>query len=777
MTGTGGTGPSISIPDARNVLELDIGGMTCASCAARIEKKLNRMPGVEASVNYATERARVSLPEGTDVAAAIATVEATGYTAALPAPPQQVSPAGDEAAPPVDHEMISLRQRLQISAALTIPVVALSMIPALQFTYWQWACLALASPVVVWGAWPFHRAAYVNARHGATTMDTLISIGVSAAYLYSLWALFLGGAGMTGMTMTGSVLSPSDDLVPHIYLETAAAVTVFVLLGRYLEARAKRSSGEALRALLDMGAKEVAVLRGGGEQRIPIGDLLVDEEFVVRPGEKVATDGVVVSGTSAIDASMLTGEPVPVEVGPGDAVVGATINAGGRLVVRATRVGADTQLAQMARLVSAAQAGKAPVQRLADRVSAVFVPVVIGLSLFTLVAWLATGHTPQAAFSAAVAVLIIACPCALGLATPTALLVGTGRGAQMGILIRGPEVLESTRRVDTIVLDKTGTLTSGQMQVVGVHAAAGVSDSDVLAMAGAVEDASEHPVGEAIAAAAAQRVVDLVDQVDRIDHQEPSAPAVRDFRATPGLGVEGLVGGRHVVAGRPEWMAQQWGMVLPDDLRAHLEAAQHLGRTAVAVGWDGAARGVIEVADTVKPTSAHAVAELRALGLSPVLLTGDNPLAARAIADEVGITEVIAGVLPEGKVDAVRDLQQRGCVVAMVGDGVNDAAALATADLGIAMGTGTDVAIAAADLTLVRGDPRAAVDAIRLSRRTLRIIKGNLFWAFAYNVAAIPMAMLGLLNPFIAGAAMAFSSVFVVTNSLRLRNFRSVTGA
>ena len=777
MTGAGGTGPSISIPDARNVLELEIGGMTCASCAARIEKKLNRMPGVEASVNYATERARVSLPEGTDVAAAIATVEATGYTAVLPAPLQQSSTAGEDAAPPVDNEMVSLRQRLQISAALTIPVVALSMIPMLQFTYWQWACLALASPVVVWGAWPFHRAAYVNARHGATTMDTLISIGVSAAYLYSLWALFLGGAGMTGMTMTGSVLSPSDDLVPHIYLETAAAVTVFVLLGRYLEARAKRSSGEALRALLDMGAKEVAVLRGGVEQRIPIGDLLVDEEFVVRPGEKVATDGVVVSGTSAIDASMLTGEPVPVEVGPGDAVVGATINAGGRLVVRATRVGADTQLAQMARLVSAAQAGKAPVQRLADRVSAVFVPVVIGLSLFTLVAWLATGHSPQAAFSAAVAVLIIACPCALGLATPTALLVGTGRGAQMGILIRGPEVLESTRRVDTIVLDKTGTLTSGQMQVVGVHAAAGVSDSDVLAMAGAVEDASEHPVGEAIAAAAAQRVVDLVDQIDRIDHQMSDAPAVRDFRATPGLGVEGLVGGRHVVAGRPEWLAQQWGMVLPDDLRAHLEAAQHLGRTAVAVGWDGAARGVIEVADTVKPTSALAVAELRALGLSPVLLTGDNPLAARAIADEVGIADVIAGVLPEGKVDAVRDLQQRGRVVAMVGDGVNDAAALATADLGIAMGTGTDVAIAAADLTLVRGDPRAAVDAIRLSRRTLRIIKGNLFWAFAYNVAAIPMAMLGLLNPFIAGAAMAFSSVFVVTNSLRLRNFRSVTGA
>jgi Cu+-exporting ATPase len=767
MTGATGSATPVSIPDARHVLELDIGGMTCASCAARIEKKLNRMPGVEASVNYATERARVTLPEGTDVAAAIATVEATGYTAVLPEPPAQRSPADDEgAAAPEAPETVALRQRLQISAALTIPVVALSMIPALQFVYWQWAALALASPVVVWGAWPFHRAAYVNARHGATTMDTLISIGVSAAYVYSLWALFLGGAGMSGMTMTGSVLSPGDDLVPHIYLETAAAVTVFVLLGRYLEARAKRRSGQALRALLDMGAKEVAVLRGGVEQRIAISDLLVDEEFVVRPGEKVATDGVVLSGTSAIDASMLTGEPVPVEVGPGDAVVGATLNAGGRLVVRATRVGADTQLAQMARLVSAAQAGKAPVQRLADRISAVFVPVVIALSLLTLGVWLATGNPTQAAFSAAVAVLIIACPCALGLATPTALLVGTGRGAQMGILIRGPEVLESTRRVDTIVLDKTGTLTTGRMQVVGVHAAQGGSQADVLAMAGAVEDPSEHPIGEAIAAAATAEAA-----------SGSAAVVVVDFRANPGLGVEGLVAGRHVVAGRPEWLAEQWGMVLPDGLRASLEAAQALGRTAVAVGWDGAARGVIEVSDTVKPSSAQAVAELRSLGLSPVLLTGDNPRAAGAIAAEVGISEVIAGVLPEGKVQAVRELQQRGRVVAMVGDGVNDAAALATADLGIAMGTGTDVAIAAADLTLVRGDPRAAVDAIRLSRRTLRIIKGNLFWAFAYNVAAVPMAMLGLLNPFIAGAAMAFSSVFVVTNSLRLRSFRSVTGA
>jgi Cu+-exporting ATPase len=759
----------LGLPDARRSVELEIGGMTCSSCAARIEKKLNRMPGVQASVNYATERATVLLPEGVDPADAIATVEATGYRAALPEPvtPQPATDgAGEQPSSPAEArhaaEMAALRQRLLVSAALTIPVVLLSMVPALQFTYWQWATLTLASPVVVWGAWPFHRAALVNARHGAATMDTLISVGVTAAYLWSLWALFLGGAGMTGMTMTGSVLAPADDGMPHIYLETAAAVTTFLLLGRYLEARAKHRSGEALRALLSMGAKDAAVLRDGHEVRVPIDQLVVGDRFVVRPGEKVATDGVVEEGTSAVDASMLTGEPVPVEVGPGDAVVGATINAGGRVVVRATRVGADTQLAQMGRLVEAAQSGKAPVQRLADRVSAVFVPVVLVLSLLTLTGWLVTGHDAQSAFTAAVAVLIIACPCALGLATPTALLVGTGRGAQLGILIRGPEVLESTRRVDTIVLDKTGTLTEGRMQVVGVHAAAGGDDAQVLALAGALEHHSEHPIGRAIAAAAGAAAGDAAGLAE-----------VADFQATAGLGVQGVVAGRLVAAGRPSWLAEQWAITLPADMQGRIAQAESAGRTAVAVAWDGAVHGVIEVSDTVKPTAREAIASLRDLGLTPVLLTGDNTRAARTVADDLRIDQVVAEVLPAGKVAAVRTLQEQGRVVAMVGDGVNDAAALAQADLGIAMGTGTDVAIAAADLTLVGGDPRATVDAIRLSRRTLRTIQGNLFWAFAYNVAAIPAAIAGLLNPFVAGAAMAFSSVFVVTNSLRLRRFRS----
>ncbi|MCU0301604.1 MAG: heavy metal translocating P-type ATPase [Candidatus Nanopelagicales bacterium] len=775
----------LGLPDARRAIELEIGGMTCASCAARIEKKLNRMPGVEASVNYATERARVLLPDGLDVGEAIATVEATGYTATLPAPPVE-EPDEGRALPPGEArhlaEMAALRQRLVISAALTIPVVLLSMVPALQFTYWQWATLTLASPVYAWGAWPFHRAAVVNARHGAATMDTLISVGVTAAYLWSLWALFLGGAGITGMTMTGSVLAPADDGMPHIYLETAAAVTTFLLLGRYLEARAKHRSGEALRALLSMGAKDAGVLRDDGsgprEVRVPIDELVVGDRFVVRPGEKVATDGVVEEGTSAVDASMLTGEPVPVEVGPGDTVVGATINAGGRLLVRATRVGADTQLAQMARLVEQAQSGKAPVQRLADRVSSVFVPIVLVLSLLTLLGWLATGHDAQSAFTAAVAVLIIACPCALGLATPTALLVGTGRGAQLGILIRGPEVLESTRRVDTIVLDKTGTLTEGRMQVVEVHATAGADRDEVLAVAGAVEEHSEHPIGRAIAAAAAGQRAEAVAHptahpTARMPGRTGGPVPVDEFRATAGLGVEGVLAGRHVAAGRPSWLSEQWALPMPEDLGVRVQQAESAGRTAVAVAWDGAVHGIVEVADTVKPTAPEAISRLRGLGLTPVLLTGDNVRAARAVGDDLGIDQVVAGVLPAGKVDAVRDLQEQGRVVAMVGDGVNDAAALAQADLGIAMGTGTDVAIAAADLTLVGGDPRATVDAIRLSRRTLRTIQGNLFWAFAYNVAAIPAAIAGLLNPFLAGAAMAFSSVFVVTNSLRLRRFRS----
>ena len=750
---------------ATSTVDLQIGGMTCASCAARIEKKLGRMPGVTASVNYATGNAHVELPAGTDVDDAIATVEATGYRAWLPQPaasptdPGAVS--GGAATDPEDVEVRSLRQRLAISTALTAPVLALAMVPALQFTYWQWLSLTLGAPVVVWGAWPFHRAAWANLRHGAATMDTLISVGVSAAFGWSLYALFLGGAGMPGVRMSFELVPQPGAGGMDIYLEVASAVTVFILAGRYLEARAKKRSGAALRALMELGAKDVAVLREGREQRIPIGGLVVGDHFVVRPGEKVATDGRVVEGSSAVDASMLTGESVPVEVGPGDEVVGATVNAGGRLVVRATRVGADTQLAQIARLVETAQSGKAPVQRLADRVSAVFVPVVIALAVGTLVLWLAVGAGAEAAFTAAVAVLIIACPCALGLATPTALLVGTGRGAQLGILIKGPQILESTRRVDTVLLDKTGTVTTGRMSLVDVVPAAGVDEEQLLALAGAVEDASEHPVAAAIAAAARDRVGDL--------------PPVEEFAATQGLGVAGVVNGHAVVAGRASWLADQWSVALDAPLQDARDRAEQAGRTVIAVGWDGAVRGILVVADTVKPTSAPAVAELTELGLRPVLLTGDNERAARTVAAEVGIAEVIAEVLPGQKADIVRRLQDDGRVVAMIGDGVNDAAALAQADLGIAMGTGTDVAIHAGDLTLVRGDLRAAADAIRLSRRTLRVIKANLFWAFAYNVAALPLAMAGLLNPLIAGAAMAFSSVFVVTNSLRLRRFHAAS--
>ncbi len=733
-------------------VELAIGGMTCASCANRIERKLNKLDGVTATVNYATEKARVEAPGGVDPATLVAQVEAAGYTAELPRP---AASREDEA--PEDDPTRPLRNRLITSAVLAVPVIALSMVPALQFTYWQWISLALAGPVVTWAAWPFHRAAWANLRHGAATMDTLISMGVVAAFAWSLYALLFGTAGVPGMTHPFELTISSSDGAANIYLEVAAGVTTFILAGRYFEARSKRRAGAALRALLELGAKDVAVLRHGTEVRIPIDQLAVGDRFVVRPGEKVATDGVVDEGTSAVDASMLTGESVPVEVGPGDAVVGATVNAGGRLVVRATRVGSDTQLAQMAKLVEDAQNGKAAAQRLADRISGVFVPIVIGLAVVTLGFWLGTGAGAAAAFTAAVAVLIIACPCALGLATPTALLVGTGRGAQLGILIKGPEVLESTRRVDTVVLDKTGTVTTGRMALTAVHAGAGVDESEVLRLAGALEDASEHPIAAAVARGARERLGFL--------------PAVEGFTNVEGLGVQGIVDGHAVLVGRPA-LLEQWSHPLDDELAAHLAAAQADGRTAIAVAWDGAARAVLVVADAVKPTSTEAIAQLRALGLTPILLTGDNEAAARAVAAEVGIEDVVAEVLPADKVDVVKRLQDEGLVVAMVGDGVNDAAALAQADLGLAMGTGTDVAIEASDITLVRGDLRAAADAIRLSRRTLGTIKGNLFWAFAYNVAALPLAAAGLLNPMLAGGAMAFSSVFVVANSLRLRRFR-----
>jgi len=737
-------------------VELEIGGMTCASCAMRIEKKLNRIDGVVATVNYATEKAKVTAPVGFDPALLIAEVEKTGYTAALPAPERKAGPEEADDAP--DAELTSLKHRLIASIVLTVPVIAMSMIPALQFTYWQWLSLALAGPVIVWAAWPFHKAAWTNLRHGAATMDTLISMGTIAALLWSLYALFLGTAGVPGMTHPFELTVAPSDGAANIYLEVGAGVTMFILAGRYFEKRSKRQAGAALRALLELGAKDVAVIRDGVETRIPTADLRPGDEFVVRPGEKIATDGIIVSGTSAVDASMLTGESVPVEVGEGDAVTGATVNAGGRLVIRATRVGSDTQLAQMARLVEDAQTGKAEVQRLADRVSGIFVPIVIAVALGTLGAWLGAGFPASAAFTAAVAVLIIACPCALGLATPTALLVGTGRGAQMGILIKGPEVLESTRKVDTVVLDKTGTVTSGKMTLTDVFPADGVDRADLLRLAGALEDASEHPIAQAIATAATQEVGAL--------------PTPEGFANIEGQGVQGVVEGHAVLVGRDSLLAD-WSQHLPDALAAAKAEAERQGKTAIAVGWDGEARGVLVVADTVKPTSAQAITQLKALGLTPILLTGDNRAVAEQIAAEVGITEVIAEVLPKEKVDVITRLQREGKVVAMVGDGVNDAAALAQADLGLAMGTGTDVAIEASDITLVRGDLRSAADAIRLSRRTLGTIKGNLFWAFAYNVAAIPLAALGLLNPMLAGAAMAFSSVFVVGNSLRLRSFRS----
>ena len=709
-------------------------------------------------MNYATEQATVTVPDGVTVEEIVAQVEAIGYTAKVPSASQPDTSDTVEDARETDPELTALRNRLIVAAVFGIPVLLLSMINTLQFENWQWLTFTLATPVVLWAAYPFHRAAWKNLRHGAATMDTLISIGTLAAFSWSVYALFWGDAGIPGMKMGFTLTLERGAGQSELYFEVACVVVMFILAGRYFEARAKRTSGAALRALLDLGAKDVAVLRDGNEVRIPIGDLAVGDLFVVRPGEKVATDGIVEDGTSAIDASLLTGEPVPVEVGPGDPVTGATVNAGGRLVVRATRVGADTALAQIARLVTDAQNGKAPVQRLADQISAVFVPVVIGLALGTVGFWVGTGETLATAFTAGVAVLIIACPCALGLATPTALLVGTGRGAQLGILIKGPQILESTRQVDTVVLDKTGTVTTGRMSLVDVIPVAGVDADDVLRLAGALEDASEHPIAQAIAAAARERVGDL--------------PTIEGFTNLEGLGVQAVVDGHGVIAGRERLLAD-WAMPLTAELAAAKAAAEDVGHTPVFVGWDGAIRAAIVVADTVKPTSATAIRELKGLGLTPVLLTGDNERAARHVAAQVGIDTVIAEVLPNDKVDVVRRLQADGRVVAMVGDGVNDAAALAQADLGIAMGTGTDVAIEASDLTLVRGDLRVAGDAIRLSRRTLRTIKTNLFWAFGYNVAALPLAAAGLLNPLIAGASMGLSSVFVVSNSLRLRRFHA----
>ena len=741
-------------------IELAIGGMTCASCANRVERKLNKLDGVTATVNYATEKARVHAPAGISTDELVTTVASAGYSATLP-PTDQAGDRAEDDDDRADDELRALRDRLIVSAVLAVPVIAMAMVPALQFTNWQWLSLVLTAPVWAWAGAPFHRATWTNLRHGAATMDTLISMGTTAAMAWSVYALFFGTAGIPGMVHPFELTVSPTDGAGNIYLEVVAGVITFILAGRYFEQRSKRRAGAALRALLELGAKDVVVQRGGAETRIPVSELVVGDRFVVKPGEKIATDGTVVEGRSAVDASMLTGESVPVEVTVGDTVVGATVNAGGRLVVEATRVGSDTQLAQMAKLVEDAQNGKAAVQRLADRISGVFVPIVIVIAAVTLGFWLGAGVGATAAFTAAVAVLIIACPCALGLATPTALLVGTGRGAQMGILIKGPEVLESTRRVDTVVLDKTGTVTTGTMSLAGIHTADGVDETTVLRLAGALEKASEHPIAAAIAAGATERTGDL--------------PAVEDFTNHEGLGVQGIVDGHAVLVGRPR-LLEQWSVPLDGELAAVAAGEAAQGRTTVAVAWDGQPRAVLVVADTIKDTSAEAIADFRRLGLTPVLLTGDNQAVAETVAAEVGIepgpNTVIAEVMPADKLAVIERLQGQGKVVAMVGDGVNDAAALARADLGLAMGTGTDVAIEASDITLVRGDLRAAADAVRLSRRTLATIKGNLFWAFAYNTAALPLAAVGLLNPMIAGAAMAFSSVFVVGNSLRLRRFR-----
>ena len=727
-------------------VDLDITGMTCASCAARVEKKLNRMPGVTATVNYGTDRAHIALPDGTSIDDAIATIEATGYRAHRPRVDSDRERAHD------DLELRDLRRRVTISAVLTAPVVALAMIPPLQFDYWQWISLTLAAPVVAWGALPFHRAAWTNLRHGAATMDTLVSLGVGAAFVWTLYALFFGGAGDPEMRMDFHVLPSQGTGNSETYFEVAAAVTTFILLGRYFEIRAKSRSSQALTALLSLGAKDVTVVSDGRERTIAIGELAVGDHFVVRPGEKVATDGRVIDGESSVDISLLTGETMPVDVGPGDGVVGAGINTSGRLVVQATRVGVDTHLARIAALVKDAQTKKAPVQRLADRISAIFVPIVIVLALATVVGWSIAGADLAFAFTAGVAVLIIACPCALGLATPTALLVGTGRGAHMGIVIRGPEILESTRNIDTIVLDKTGTLTQGRMSV--VDALIEADRPDTYELTAAVESASEHPIGRAFAAATNE------------------IRPVEAFSSTQGQGVRGVVDGSTVVTGRPSWLVQEWSISIPPTAHDWIDDQRERGRTVVATAVDGSFGGAFAIADAVKDSSARAISDIKELVGEPMLVTGDNAHSAKAVADQLGIGTVVADVLPESKIGVVRDLQAQGRCVAMVGDGVNDAAALAQADLGIAMGSGSDIAIEASDITLVRSDPRSIVDAIRLSRRTLSTIKGNLFWAFAYNIAAIPLAMAGLLNPMIAGAAMAFSSVFVVGNSLRLRRFQ-----
>ena len=752
-------------------VSVPIEGMTCASCVNRVEKRLNKIDGVEATVNFATHKAHVIYdPELSGPEDFVDAITDTGYLAALPADGMS-SHATDDSGDGMEHgehdhmshsvaSVSTLRDRFIVSAVLTVPLLLMAMVSSLQFDYWQWISLGLATVVVFWGGYPFHRSALRSARHGVAQMDTLISLGTLAAWTWSLWALIFGTAGEIGMTMPFEVVPNRDAALDNLYFETAGVVTTLLLLGRYFEENAKSKAGDALRALLNLGAKEVSVLDdAGNEKTIPVAELAVGQRFLVRPGEKVATDGVVLEGSSAVDESLVTGESVPVEKTAGEEVIGASVNSAGRLVVEAKRVGSDTALAQIAKLVEQAQTGKAPVQRLADRISAIFVPIVIGLSLATLAFWALTGDSTAFAFSAAVSVLIIACPCALGLATPLALLVGTGRGAGLGLLIKGPQVLESTRRVDTILLDKTGTITTGQMKLVDVTVAVGEDRDEVLRLVGAIESASEHPIAVAITAGARDEAGEL--------------PAVESFNNREGSGVEGIVEGHALIVGRPALLAD-YASHLDDQLTRALEEAQGRGQTAIAAAWDGKARAVFAVADSLKPTAGNAIQSLKDLGLEPILLTGDNDTTAHNVAAQAGIETVISEVMPAEKSGTVERLQSEGRTVAMVGDGVNDAPALAQADLGISIGTGSDVAIEASDLTLISGDPVGAASAIELSRATLKTIKQNLFWAFAYNVILIPVAMTGLLNPIFAGAAMALSSIFVVLNSLRLRGFRPV---